>query len=112
MYAVLFIKLSSEAQRATRIVCKWRLLIAGRSLRRCFADVFADIREIRVACQLLRLVPLSARAEATVPEYPETYHRGIHRRPILSRDFAERHARKVADMYIKVYMSMRVPRVR
>jgi len=28
---ILFIKLSSEAQCVTRIVCKWRLLITGRS---------------------------------------------------------------------------------
>lgn len=53
--ATLFMKLSSGAKCATRIVCKWRLLNAGRSLRRCSADVFADIREIRVACQLLGL---------------------------------------------------------
>lgn len=107
---ITFIKLNSEAQCATRIVCEWHLLIAGRS-QKVFRRRLRRYQRDTGGMPIARLVPFSIRAEAAVPEYPEKYHRGIHRRPILSRDLAERHARKVADMRVGVYISMHMRRV-
>jgi len=63
--------------------------------RRCLRRYQRDTSDMPIA----QLVPYSVRVEATMPEYQETYHRGIHRRPILSRDLTERHAQKVADIH-------------
>lgn len=51
---------------------------------------------------IARLVPPFARVEAPGAGISGDVPPGIHRRPILSRDLAERHARKVADMRVGV----------
>lgn len=110
-FADLVMGLKGLKQRsATRDSNRLHLLIAWRS-QKMFRRRLRLYQRSTDGMPIARLVPLSARAEATVPEYPETYHQGIHRHPILSRDLAERHARKLADMRVEVYISMRVHRV-
>lgn len=52
-----------SARHMVRVTCEWRLP-SPTDPRRCFADVFADIRST-AGMPIARLVPLSTRAEAS-----------------------------------------------
>jgi len=73
-----------------------RLRARVASGRRVAASTIADLAGMPM------LAPFSIRAEATGPRVS-----GIHRCPISSRDLAEHHARKVADMRVGAYPSTR-----
>jgi len=69
-------------------------------------EIKSPARELRRSIHAdLADVPFCTRAEAA--EGVGRVPLGIHRRPILSRDLAERHARKVADMRAGAYPSTR-----